>query len=329
MVGSAVVFLARTVHTVHWQNRKGLHMPRFTDRFLPPTPKYRQHRASGQAVVTLNGHDNYLGPYGTKASRIEYDRLIAEWLAGGRHLPSPGTTDLTVVELCAAFFRYVKTYYVKDGQPTGTLTSIKLAIDPLQQLYGRTPVADFGPKRLKALRHALLQGGRLNRATINKRIGIIKQMFQWGVAEELVPPNFYHALSALKGLRKGRTTARESAPVTPVATTVVEATLLYLPQVVADMVRIQRLSGCPSWRSVPVASNGRGPFQARLAVPTTATTRPSTTITTGSSSSGRKPRKCCAPTLLRPAMPTVFRRQNPSNGWKPRRCGPQDAAVLR
>ena len=40
-------------------------------------PKYRKHRASGQAVVTLNGRDFYLGPHGSKVSKMEYDRLIA------------------------------------------------------------------------------------------------------------------------------------------------------------------------------------------------------------------------------------------------------------
>ena len=48
-------------------------MPRLTKS----VPKYRKHRASGQAVVTLSGVDHYLGPRGTKASRIEYDRLVA------------------------------------------------------------------------------------------------------------------------------------------------------------------------------------------------------------------------------------------------------------
>ena len=43
-------------------------------------PKYRKHRASGQAVVTLSGQDFYLGPHDTKASKLEYDRLIGEWL---------------------------------------------------------------------------------------------------------------------------------------------------------------------------------------------------------------------------------------------------------
>ena len=45
------------------------------------TPKYRLHRSTGQAVVTLNGRDLYLGKYGSTESKIEYDRLIAEWFA--------------------------------------------------------------------------------------------------------------------------------------------------------------------------------------------------------------------------------------------------------
>jgi hypothetical protein len=46
-------------------------MPRLTHS----VPKYRRHRASGQAVVTLADKDHYLGPHGTKASRLEYDRV--------------------------------------------------------------------------------------------------------------------------------------------------------------------------------------------------------------------------------------------------------------
>jgi hypothetical protein len=57
-------------------------MPRLTNR----NPSYRRHRASGQAVVTLNGQDVYLGPHGTPASKREYDRVIGEWLARRREL---------------------------------------------------------------------------------------------------------------------------------------------------------------------------------------------------------------------------------------------------
>ena len=50
------------------------------------TPSYRLHKPSGQAVVTLNGKDFYLGKHGTPESRAEYDRFLAEWLAAGRQL---------------------------------------------------------------------------------------------------------------------------------------------------------------------------------------------------------------------------------------------------
>jgi hypothetical protein len=44
-------------------------------------PSYRLHKPTGQAVVTLNGRDRYLGKHGTAESRRLYDRVIAEYLA--------------------------------------------------------------------------------------------------------------------------------------------------------------------------------------------------------------------------------------------------------
>ena len=36
-------------------------------------PKYRKHRASGQAVVTISGHDHYLGPARWPINAIDWD----------------------------------------------------------------------------------------------------------------------------------------------------------------------------------------------------------------------------------------------------------------
>jgi len=44
-------------------------------------PSYCQRKASGQAVVRIDGVDHYLGPYGSPSSQDEYQRLVAEWLA--------------------------------------------------------------------------------------------------------------------------------------------------------------------------------------------------------------------------------------------------------
>src|SRR4051794_19164124 len=111
------------------------------------TPSYRLHRPTGQAVVTIDGQDCYLGKHSTPASRAEYDRLIAEWLANGRRLPRGH--DLTVAELILAYFRHCEGYYRKDDKPTKEPGNIKLALRPLRQLYGHTLARDFGPLALK------------------------------------------------------------------------------------------------------------------------------------------------------------------------------------
>ena len=73
-------------------------------------PSYRRHKPTGQAVVTLDGRDIYLGRWNTKASRQEYDRLIGEWVANGRQLPVRHSGSLTISELTAAYLRHAKTY---------------------------------------------------------------------------------------------------------------------------------------------------------------------------------------------------------------------------
>jgi integrase len=59
----------------------------------------------------------------------------------------------------------------------------------------------------------------------------------------LLPVTVYQALATVPGLRKGRSDAKEAKPVQPVAPDVVDATLPYLPPLVADMVRLHRLIG--------------------------------------------------------------------------------------
>jgi hypothetical protein len=70
----------------------------------PRTPYYSLHKPSGQAVVTLNGQDIYLGRHGSPESRDEHDRAIAEWLTSGRQ--PPGETDLTVNDLILRYLGF-------------------------------------------------------------------------------------------------------------------------------------------------------------------------------------------------------------------------------
>ncbi len=104
-----------------------------------PVPNYRKHKPTGQAVATLGGRDHYFGSHNSKTSIAEYDRLIAEWLANGRHLPHDDDgTSFTVNELIVTYWNFAVGYYVKNGEPTDETCGIKAALRFVREIYGRT-----------------------------------------------------------------------------------------------------------------------------------------------------------------------------------------------
>jgi integrase len=198
---------------------------------------YRRHKPTGQAAVTIDGRDVYLGKWGTPASRREYERLVGEWLAGGRCLPEAGR-GVTIAELARAYRDFAKVYYPKPGSQF----RVRRALRVLRERYAHTLVEDFGPLALQSVRQQLVEAGGCRRY-VNYLVDAIRRVFKWGVAQEIVPETVFRALTCVAGLRRGRTSAPEHAPVGPVADDVVDATLPCLSAVVADMVRFQRLTG--------------------------------------------------------------------------------------
>jgi integrase len=213
-------------------------------------PKYRKHKQSGQAIVTLvdavsgRRRDVLLGKFGTAASRAEYGRAVAEWESAGRRLAEVRvTSDITINELLVRFLEHAETHYRNaDGEPTGEVENYKDAMRPLKALYGPTAAADFGPLCLKAIQRHLARSG-LARSTINSRVGKVKRVFKWATSEQLVTVAVHQALATVTGLQRGRTEAKEPKPVRPVAETHVNATLPYMPPAVAALVRLQLLTG--------------------------------------------------------------------------------------
>jgi hypothetical protein len=51
-------------------------------------PGHLHHKASGRAYGRINGTDIYLGFHNSKESKAKYNRVISEWLANNRQLPS-------------------------------------------------------------------------------------------------------------------------------------------------------------------------------------------------------------------------------------------------
>ena len=115
---------------------------------MPKTniPNYRHHKASGQAFVELGGRRFYLGKYGSKASREEYERRIADYLANGRQLaPTQTKKGISCQELAVHFLGWAERYYVKNGQPTAAFIHCRNAVSMLVKHYGSESVANFTP----------------------------------------------------------------------------------------------------------------------------------------------------------------------------------------
>src|SRR5260370_4959178 len=248
--------------------------PCMSHRSKPPS--YRLHKPSGKAVVTLpdgrgGRKDVYLGVHGTPESRQQYQEKVIEWECLSRPLfPPPAqakTPDLTVNELLLAYFeQHVKTYHLKDDRPTSEQHCIRAALRFLKEMHGHRRAVDVDSLALEAVRDAMIlpyartvmkadpatgnpvavkkNCRGLSRDTINKNLSRLKAVFKWGARRKLIPAPVYNELTCVPHLSAGRTAARENEPVLPVPDHVVEATLPHLPQVLADMIRVQRLTGC-------------------------------------------------------------------------------------
>lgn len=208
----------------------------------PSVPSYRLHKPTGQAVVTFRTagggrRDVYLGAHGSPESRAAYARVLAEQATSPVASVAPtNVRRLTCDQLILAFLAVVKAQHSADY-----LAEMKNVVRHVHKLYGRTPAAEFGAKALKAVRSAMVAVGNC-RTLVNWRTNKIRQVWNWGVGEELVPAETLVALKAVAPLKLGQ--ARESEPVRPVDDAIVDAALAHMQPAVAALVTFQRLTGC-------------------------------------------------------------------------------------
>jgi integrase len=149
--------------------------------------------------------------------------------------------QLTVVELIVDYVRHCKSYY---GTGTGSeWRRVKRVVRPVRKLYGRTLASEFTVLQFKAVRSKLVAEG-LSRSYVNASMKRVVRMFKWAAGEGQLSHTIAQALAIVPGLRRGKCNAMETEPVLPVDDRLVDATLPHLPEVIANMVRFQRLSGC-------------------------------------------------------------------------------------
>lgn len=207
------------------------------------TPQYCRHRASGQAVVRIDGRDHYLGTFETKASRAKYHQLIAEWESRGRQSPQPASAEISIAQLIAAYWRHAKRHYrLADGSESTELSVLRLTLRALHELYAELPALEFSPLKLVAVQSSMVRKGWARRS-INKHVSRIRNVFKWAISQELLPKDTRLGLETVAGLKAGRTEAHDPEPVKPVPAAWVYETLNHAGEQIAAMIRLQLLTG--------------------------------------------------------------------------------------
>ena len=259
-------------------------------------PAMRWHKATNTARIFVDGKMHSLGRWGSAEAQDRYDTLMAAYIASGRknvHAglsvigreslpatapePPPATTNgLTVGELARAWLADIAV-----TRPDYRATSLwhgAIAASRAIRPFAAMPVAAFGSRALIEVQQHLVDGTgtsngeekkSLSRRYINDVVKRVRQMFRWGVLRELVPDDRLKALESVPSLEKWQTSARETKPRKPVKPSIVQATLPYMTQEMADLVWFMRLTGCrpsearrmklcrirdrhkPVWRYVP------------------------------------------------------------------------------
>lgn len=201
-------------------------------------PVMRHHKPSGQARIYVNGNYQYLGKWGSNEAEQNYQKYIGDLLQ-----QKTISTIIPVRVLVAAFLDHADEYYRnKKGSPTGTTGYFRYITQPLLRIHGDTLVSQFGTLALKAVRDDMIENG-LTRKNINCRIVKIRQIFKWGVENEMVPVTVYQALCTVPDLAKGRSKAKEKPPIPQAEVKHVLATIEHCHKTIADMLRLQLLTG--------------------------------------------------------------------------------------
>lgn len=224
-------------------------------------PAYRERVPYGQAVVTLTDStskrrkDYWLGEYGSAASHETYHRVLAEWELRGRRLPPPlaapkpgadGNDAVTVNEVVLAYWKHASSYYTPAAAG-----HIKTMIRLTRKLFGHTPATAFGPNDLRLVREAMIKGDLegnpprkpWSRCYVNSQVHRLCRVFKWAASVEMVSVEVYHRLKSVPALRRGRSAARETDAVKPVAVELVDAVRPYLNRQVRGLVDLQLLTG--------------------------------------------------------------------------------------
>lgn len=201
------------------------------------SPAYQFH-VSGQARVSIDGRDYYLGKHGTPESYARYHAMLAAYNANGMKMPEAvpthqESTEILVRHVTADFRTRVLPNYESNNGQHNRYSNL---CDLLDKRHGDEPVADFGPRKLEAMRDGFVADGNC-RKYANTKCGLIVRIIEHGVSRELVQPDRIVALRSLPPLKRGQ--AREAVSKSGASVADIEKAMSEMSETVQDMLRMQ------------------------------------------------------------------------------------------
>ena len=188
------------------------------------------------------------GEFATHDRGAAVDLAWEMYRAALRKQAGDGEWDGTLGCLVEMYRKFAaKTFRHQDGSLTSHYPNIVYATDPLVERYPQMRAEEFGPLKLDEIRNVWVsQDPPPCRSTINMRTKMVRAMFKWALAREMIPASQYVALSALPGLHKNRSRATEPRKVRAVKPDLVVKTMEQMPATVKAMVEVHMLTGMRS-----------------------------------------------------------------------------------
>ncbi len=207
-------------------------------------PSLREHKATGRAVVRLNGTDHYLQDWKKckRENQRDYKKLIIEYLNTGhtaKTRPKVSESDITVAEFCILHRDYVN---VEFASKPSELSDIKLMMRRFRKMFASRLLSSINEIDIQRFHHAMVKEG-LTRGYIKEIMRRFLRM--WRKAKRYVSDkNYFEVKEYHEDSVKNSDAGKDSKVVQPVDAAVLDQTLPFLPPVVADMVRVHRMIGC-------------------------------------------------------------------------------------
>lgn len=170
--------------------------------------------------------------------KMAEDAAARYWEEHTRQITRHETKGATVADLCALWANHCREYYKGSSTAVNSVRDVRLFRD----LYGNASLAELTHADMLQFRDALIRSG-ISRTTVNTRLWRVKYMLAWALDEALIPAMVKAELTQVRSIKRGRSAAKEHAPVRPVDDATIAATIEHMMPNTADMVRVHRLTG--------------------------------------------------------------------------------------